>query len=324
MIGRITLLALAYITLAGCEKEELPVPPFDRGAAITAQVEMGPGYRDQIWFSMDQNSIMAKQPLTAWDIALDNRTNKYGIYLNDARLMFSWKSPHLDLAQAQDTTGFGIEKKLELPQLFHTAPAIGQIETEDNSVYLLDMGFNHLGLHMGLYWLQIVEASHTTYHVAYKRFNSTDIHSLHVPRENQKTLVHISLIQQTILSTPPPALQWDLLFTRYTFRFEAQNINYLVTGVILNPHKTRAVEVQGKSWDEISASDTLSYPLTNKPDAIGYDWKTYNFSTARFDIHPERIYIIYSQQGFLYKLRFLDFYSPTGTAGAPLFEFAKV
>ena len=59
-------------------------------------------------------------------------------------------------------------------------------------------------------------------------------------------------------------------------------------------------------------------------DEIGYDWKTYDFNSSTFTVRDNINYIIKSQTGQYYKLRFLDFYSDQGEKGTPIFEYQKL
>ena len=64
--------------------------------------------------------------------------------------------------------------------------------------------------------------------------------------------------------------------------------------------------------------------LTNQSDVIGYDWKYYDFDDGVYTIEPDHNYVIRDRDGFIYKLRYIDFYSDLGEKGYPTFEFVRL
>lgn len=58
-------------------------------------------------------------------------------------------------------------------------------------------------------------------------------------------------------------------------------------------------------------------------DEIGYDWKYYDLSgSGKYIIYQKKVFVIRDQQGYLYKLRFIDFYDNNGQKGR-LSSFTK-
>lgn len=307
-----------------CEKDELPVDPFPRGDVEMGQVYMGAFYKDQVWYSLETNSVVSTNEITAWDIALEGAEAGYQIYLNGARLMAAWKSTSNSLELATDTAGFYQNKRVESAAQFFESPAIGDWRSDSPSVYLVDLGFSELGQHMGLVWMQITSVDELAYQLRIKWYGTSEIIHYNIPKNPNRRLFHFSLIGGNVADVAPDDALWDLVFTKYTFQFVDPPIPYLVTGALLNPDKTRAAAIPDAIFADIQTPDTLQHPLTYTIDAIGYDWKTYSFDLARFTVDVNKCYILSTQSGFYYKLRFIDFYNAQGQAGAPTFEFAKI
>jgi len=121
---RLLLMALALCTTA-CMKEEIPVPPFERGEVETVQVSKGPFYRDQVWYSLERNEVTGLNALTDWDVAFAGNPALPAIYLNDGRYMMAWISPHTNIHGPLDSLGYGRNKKVEVTAHFHSSPALG-------------------------------------------------------------------------------------------------------------------------------------------------------------------------------------------------------
>lgn len=314
-----TFLAAAAM-LTACEKDELPVEPFPRGAAEIGSLFMGAFYSDQVWYSLGSNSEVTRNKITDWDIALEGAPNGWKIYLNGARMMTGWLSPHNHINTATDTAGFGSAKRAEIAAEFFDAPALPDWHDHPGAVYLLDLGFSELGVAMGLVWMQVVSADENQYEIRTRLFAESEVRTHEIPKNPGHHLVHFSILQGSTVSAAPPDDAWDVVFTKYTYQFVDPPLAYLVTGALLNPHNTRAVVISDKAFEAITAADTLQYPLINQPDIIGYDWKTYSFDLGQFTVNSKRTYLIQVQSGFLYKIRFVDFYNASGAAGAPMFE----
>jgi hypothetical protein len=117
---------------------------------------------------------------------------------------------------------------------------------------------------------------------------------------------------------------WDLAFTHYT------DLIYMgptptprgVTGVLLNLDESIQVAkiVYEDSEDEADISAafaSLAIADLGNPDysseinAIGYDWKTLDFSTLVYTVNTNWFYIVKLTNGDIYKLRFISFYGTT-------------
>mgnify|MGYP006139307281 FL=1 len=97
----------------------------------------------------------------------------------------------------------------------------------------------------------------------------------------------------------------------------------MVNGVLLNTESTFAVLEDLKEFDQINHKDLPNYSLSNQYDVIGYDWKEYNFQTQSYEILDDNTYLIKTQEGNFFKLRFTSFLNNTGERGFPTFNFSK-
>ena len=56
---------------------------------------------------------------------------------------------------------------------------------------------------------------------------------------------------------------------------------------------------------------------------IGFDWKYYDFNLG-YIIYPDRYYLLKDEDGFYFKIRFIDFYDPSGNKGTATFEYQRL
>ncbi|HKK40189.1 MAG TPA: HmuY family protein [Cryomorphaceae bacterium] len=302
------------LLMASCHKDEIPIQPYDRGDLLSAKVDMGDFYVNRVFFSLAEGGIEGSMEMEEWDIAFLAEADH--AILNDARLMSAWQTPYENLEAADDSAGFHVDREIEVAAEILFDPALDVLE----GVYLLDLGFTALGLPKGMVWIEFKEINASAYTVAYKKYGESEITEVTIVRENASGYIYFSFRENEIVMSPPEH-SWDIIFSKFTHQFNDPPIAYLVTGVLLNPSQTVAAEYSEKAFEDISATDTSRVEWSNRPDLIGYDWKTYSFDTGTYIVAIDRTWLIRTAEGFYFKLRFTDFYDENGNAGFPSFEY---
>ncbi len=234
--------------------------------------------------------------------------------------MYAWRSPHTDITTAADTAGYGRNKRVEAAARFHTEPAMKGLVPDEGAVYLIDLGYTEAGQVLGLQWLQVTHGDAQGYTFRSKPFGQSQIAEHSLAKDPSRMLVRYSLRDAMVPTTAPPDMDWDVVFTKYTFSFDDPAIDYLVTGVLLNPAGVAAAEFSELPFAAIDLDVLNGQALSPQLDAIGYDWKTYSFDLARFTVDSGRSFVVRAMGGLHYKIRFVDFYDDSGATGAPKWE----
>lgn len=315
------LISLTFL-IWSCEKNEIPIEPIERGNVQTAAVNMGSGYVNQVFYNLENSMVTGQTDISSWDLAFESSENGWKILLNDSRNMKAARLNYTDIEMASDSAGFGANAVVEVMEWAYTNPAMGNWR-DGTGVYLVDLGFNSIGLPIGLYWLQVQSVNSGEFSIRFKPYGSEIITEKIIPKNPETAYVHYSMQEDRVLNVPSDE-DWIIKFTKYTYLFDNPPIHYLVTGVVINPIDTYTAEIGTKAFEDITSADTLNLEWTDQPDAIGYDWKTYNFDSQTYDVNSERTWIIRTATGFYYKLRFTDFYDEGGNVGVPNFEFALI
>src|SRR5690606_17937823 len=257
-----------------------------------------------------------------WDLAFEGSTDGWKIILNDARMMSALATQYSAIANATDSAGFGSERLIEVSATAYTMPAMGDWRNIDK-VYLIDLCSNSSGQSPGIYWQQVLAVNQTTYTIRTKKYGQNEIQEAIIAKRSDEGFTRYSVVDNN--SVPGfTESSWDIMFTKYTYNFIEPPQPYLVTGLILNPNRTAAVEITDRPFEEINLADTTGLNWSYQPDFIGYDWKYYDFNAAIYQIDSDRTWIIRTASGFYYKFRFTDFYDQAGHAGVPNFEFGKI
>lgn len=315
----ITLLLL-LVCFSSCIREELPVPAFDRGDAKQFQVQMGNDYQHQIWFRLSDGEIVSQNEKLAWDLAFDCREDSLWIYLNSSLVMQAARTGKKNLDEVSSQSGLTFRPDHSSGIL--DSNAIGQW-WEHGEVIVIDRGYNVLGQRLGFIKMRVISADRERYEIEYSMLNGQQYKKVEIVRNPSLNRVMFDLDEAQPVDIEPENSDWDLLFTTYTHQFYDPFLAYLVTGVIVHPETLVAIEKE-KSFDEITSTDAEKYPFSNAADAIGYEWKEYDFDTGLFKIFPEIIYILRDKRGFYYKLFFTDFYDAGGRKGNPTFIYQKL
>jgi hypothetical protein len=164
--------------------------------------------------------------------------------------------------------------------------------------------------------------------VQFSNLNNSKFQIVEVTKLSEYNFVQIDLDgEMPTMTLEPPKEDWDLFFTQYTdilITSEGEAFPYLVTGVLLNPNKVKALRATDGSFESLSLEDAMSLNLSSAVNTIGYNWKYYNFNDAVYTVNTQQTYVIQDVEGYYYKLRFIGFYNQQGEKGYPQFEFQRL
>lgn len=311
----------SVMILSSCVKEELPVPKHDPGNVITNTVNMGSNYKWQVYFNLKNNTVVGENLKTIWDLGFETSSDGYRIILNSSKAMYAAKTNQTDFSLVNDTTGFSAIKDFDSPTGNMEQTAIGDWRLIPNQVYLIDRGYNELGSHQGFRKIVFKSVNNYSYTIHFSQLNGTGETTIQVPKDSNYNFTFLSFTTSSTVMVEPPKIDWDIVFTQY---LEELSTPYLVTGCLLNRHKTTAKIDSITAFNSINYDFALTQLLSANINIIGYDWKEYSFTTSSYIVFPNKNYILQDQNGFYYKLHFIDFYNNSGIKGNPTFEFQKL
>lgn len=320
---KMPLVGIAILTCmsGACEKEELPVPPYDRGDVIEVQIEMGAGYENQVWYDLGENKVVATNSRFSWDLAFDCSDTGSHIYLNTAVAMTAAPTHTDDLAA--EITVEDLHFKTDHPGAHPDSLALaGWWQTK--RVWVIDRGYDVSGNARGKYKVRFAGEENGVYKFQFARLNSTEVFSATVTKNNTHNRIAFSFETGEEVFTEPGKDAYDLCFTQYMHIFQNPYMPYLVNGVLLNPYQTAAALDSVLSFSEIGPEQLVGYELSGEADVIGYKWKYYDLDAGVYTVFPELNYIVRDREGFYYKLHFVDFYNAAGEKGYPKMEVKRL
>jgi hypothetical protein len=320
--------------LTSCFKEDEPVPPYESPAGVTTTMAaIGPDYGIQMYYDLETDSFVKIVNRETWDIALACGDHEYHIFTNLAKRMSAANTGLTDFNAV--TSGTGWNYRFDRSEGYIDSLAIGEWGTISgnnvvsfNYVYVVDRGITTQGVDIGKKKMQVQGLTNGVYQIRVANLDDSNDQVIQVAKDPDKNFVHISFNGSgAAVVAEPDKYDWDLLFTQYTAKVTqvATNIteDYSVNGVLLNPYRVEIARDFTKPFVDIAYTDLASYTYSTLWDAIGYDWKYFDFDNMVYVIEPNRTYIIHTVEDHFYKLRFTSFTNELGDKGYPKFEVSK-
>ncbi|MCO5248533.1 MAG: HmuY family protein [Chitinophagales bacterium] len=321
-----TLAVLLTFSIISCSKDKktdvTPNPPIDKEPPIeipdetrVLEAEMGNDYDDMVWVDLSSGKVVAKQNRYNWDIAFEGSGANGYIFVNGGK---NTQAALSDLSWEETTQADNLEFDFDRSNGSTDSLAIGDWQKHGKIIVIKNSDkFKKIEMH-GL--------SNGKYRFRFANLDGFDEVEAEVATDANYNTIMYSLDNAKILNNQPAKNKYDLLFGQYgTHLFDGEGyIPYSVNGVLLNPNGVTAGEVQSKTFDEVDESDINSTILSGNLDAIGYNWKSYVFTSSQYEVDADRTFIVRDRNGVYFKLHFIDFYNDKGEKGTASFEFKKL
>jgi hypothetical protein len=320
---RLLTAVLILAIMSSCEKKELPAPAYNRGDALTVEIEMTSNYKNQVWYSLSENKVVSANLKSDWDLAFESSVAGTHVLLNGSKSMRAFRTNHTSLAMVNDTAGLEAGGKADTPGGNLDSTAIGNWQA-NNNVYIINRGYDETGHLQGFYKLKINSVSGSVFTIEYGDVFGTQVYQQAVVKDPAYNVINFSFSTGQQANFEPEKTKFDLCFTQYTHFFTNPFQYYLVTGVLNNSYNTRITKLTDRAFADITINDTLGRVFNTERNAIGYEWKSFDLNTNLYTVNSAICYIIRDSKGFYYKLHFVDFYNAAGVKGYPKFEFRKL
>ena len=313
-----------FFVLLGCEQNEIPIKQHSSGNITSKQINMGSSYSQQIFYNLNDNTVITENEKTDWDLAFESSSEGWNIIINSST--FSQLAELSDINFNDHISVNNLNWRYDNPLGIRYETAFGDYRNK-NSVYILDRGYKLNGNTRGYKKIIIDSINNTSYYIKYANLDNTSMQNLEIKKDNTYNFQYISLDNDETINIEPKKENWDLLFTQYTHLFldNEETPAYLVTGVLTNYLNNIMVATDTiNTFKDIELNMIDQYNFTNEQNEIGYNWKLYNFTSQSYIVKADITYIISDIDGRYFKLHFIDFYNDNGEKGNPKFEIQKL
>jgi hypothetical protein len=308
------------------------IPPHQPGNVQTDTIPMRQDYLYQVWFDLGTGAIVSSNVKTASDLGFDCSPGGWKVILNTADFMYAADLGVVPFGIPQDTAGarWRFDKSDGNPD----STAIGQWWTlagsdtvSNGHVFAVNRGLDEAGNSLGFYQVVFDSLKNGVYYFRSALLNGESPRSGSLSRDTLYGCRWYSLFHGAPADIEPPKANWDLLFTQYTtmlYTDLGEPYPYLVTGVLLNPGRVAVAQDTTLGFASVTLADAFSLSYSDALDAIGYEWKRYDFDAGVYTVDYQKTYVIRTADGRYYKLRFVGFYNAAGDKGYPVIEFSEL
>jgi len=179
--------------------------------------------------------------------------------------------------------------------------------------------------------IRIDEVTNSSYSITYAVFPSGSPVSVTIPKPKNVNYIQYDLASQTEIQIEPDRDNYDLLFTQYgTTLYDDLGVPtpYYVRGILLNPSMVEASLDTLHSFAEINYEMIKDYPFSKVRNVIGHEWKDVKVdqgnNTAEYFVNTKLNWLIKDTEGYIYKMRFIEFYNSEAVVGYTSIEFQRL
>ena len=306
--------------LASCIEKELPILPHETGDLIVNSPSIGSNYRNQLYYSISNNEIVASNIKTDWCFSLQSNNDSILLGLNSSRY------PLISSLGEIDPSTEITEEMLENMVWALSPPEGAGIShlshfLAPETLYIIDRGRDTSGDYLGYARLYITDFSNpaSSFTLTIESLNQDSAVILPITLDSDGARSHFSAITFDQKEIEPPLDEYDIWITQYTELLDEES-PYLVTGILTPGENTTVYQAPFSQWDSLLISDWSNLEFSSEWNAIGFDWKSYDINAGTYSIDTERLYCIKTDAGREFLIRILDFYDDSGSTGTFTFE----
>ncbi|MGV4414137.1 HmuY family protein [Chryseobacterium sp. T1] len=350
----LTVLGLTFITQSCIKDNEDPIAiPKSDGAVVSPNVG-GASQPNQVWIDLGTEDV-AYNKRTDWDFGFYTGT-QFKVILNSSIMMAAGKIPNAtNIDEVKEADLYDLQEKVVVASFdpaneqFIDDPkgyivtgrtAISEITANDDSVYLINMGFDIYkgvetpgtaytgGESRGWKKVQITRVN-DGYKIKYANLNEKTHQEYIITKNSDFNFNFFSTISGKEVSAQPEKKKWDIGFTVITNVIAGAGsyiyADFVVTNV-LGGASAYQVTVKAPAtgqarYDQFKIEDIdVTKFINNDQTVIGANWRN-PIGANGLEVYSDRFYVIRDADGYFFKLRFTRMTDPNGNRGFPQFEY---
>lgn len=318
---------MVSLVFGACEKpEELwELPP--AGEETVAKVNMGPTYDNAVFFNI-KTGESATRDVYSWHLGFASGENENAIILNGGN--------EVQLHSTGDTT-FSTSYTVSASSEWLWDNPNGKVDStafsgwfdstnnvSRNKVYVIDLGSKAKDRYKKI---KIIGMKAISFTVKYASMDGSNEQTIDILKNAKTNYTYFNLETNKIVGFEPETFPWDIVFMRYRYVYYDMNpvTPYYVNGAIINTKYVQVKETNNVTFESLDLAKAKKFVLTKNADEIGYDWKKFDLNgTGKYVVDSKKVYLLKDDEGYLYKLKFVDFYDETGAKGVPKFAYQRL
>jgi hypothetical protein len=324
---KILKILLTALLLTSCFKEDASIQP-----NITEDFTVSESiYTHESFFDLATSQIVSVNPIDVWDLGFESSPAGWHIIINSGKYIGIYSSGTTDFDELKSIPPSAVWK-FDKSDGNLDSTAIGRWispqSVPSNEVFVI-------GINDGVKYLPFKKIVFTSlnagvYSFRFANLDGTESGTFSITKNPLKNFVHFSFSTGgKEVTVEPLKTSWDFVFTQYsTILYTDQGIPtpYFVRGVLSNRNGVEAALDTLIGFPNLTSADIPHLKFSSKSDAIGHDWKSVKIdgTSASYAVRPKNSYVIKSNSGIYYKLRFTGFFNDQGSPGYPRFEVREL
>jgi hypothetical protein len=315
------------LIFGACEKpEELwELPP--AGTETVSSVNMGPAYDNAVFFSLKTGAAEIRNTYS-WHLGFATGSSDNHIVMNGGNEVQLHQTGDTTFAQTMDPRKIsnwlwdnpnGKPDSTAFAGWCDSASGLSR-----NMVYVIDLGSKATVRYKKI---KILAVTASAFLIRYADIDGGNEKAVEVAKNAGANFTYFNLVTNKPVAFEPENFSWDLVFMRYRHvYYDMEPITpYYVNGALINTQSVQVKETKEFAFELIDLAKASDIILTHKADEIGYDWKFFDLNgTGKYVVDSRKVFIIKDKEGYLYKLKFIDFYDETGAKGVPKFAYQRL
>ena len=280
---------------------------------VSESVFLQAGYTNQSYYHLD-NGEVTNVDNTNWDLAFDASSMGGSIRINGSYGTKLYLFGDANSWSSVDTVGFSWNEIINSDLSWSD----GAFNSNSNS--FTDYGWGEYSMishfisgktvHIIKFLdgsckkIQIEKLQSGTYHFKYANLDGSNEVDTTVSKSDYagKNFGYYSIQNDSALDREPTADSWHLVFTKYIKQL-SPTYSMGVTGVLTN----NGLEVAKAENVDVANADHNNFSFVPEINAIGYNWKSYDYLSDTYDIQDALCYFVKDNSDRILKLEFTGF-----------------
>ncbi len=306
--------ALLLIGLIACMRPEKPWPRPTGGETATITAHLGPEYDTVAFVSLTLGQVH-KVPRMAWDLEIHSVEGGYQVWTNAAMYAFAADMDSASWENVSNISAIGgwrcdLPDTAALPILRYGERMTFILDRDKGGIFYTTTASRYRKL-----WLMATEQD-----IEIKAYTLTGepMGEWRILRLPEPQYLSLERSGQVVSVLPPWKV--ELMLTRYVHYFpdqpEAFRYYPVVGALVPKGLRSAVVNAAQVTFEDFTYANLSQVVWKTQRDAIGYDWKRYDFDTGTYLIDYSRYYALEVETEQYYKLQFIDFYDESGRKGS--------
>jgi hypothetical protein len=303
--------------LCGCFGKDEFIPLTDSEQIEIKDSSLGPM---QIYYSLKDRKVLAKNSIYAWDLAFDCREGEFSVRMNGAKGMGVFNTGLMDFNA--DYSLHPCIFSIDHPNGNPNETAIGSWGDFSfknpqgyGHVYIINRGLFEQGREIGKKKLVIKGFKDSVYYIQFSNLDGTEFYSKKILKTPGARYVHFTFEEGgQIVDIEPSMDSWDLLITPFTdtlthlkYLFKSDDKNAVYDGILINAFSREVGIDSFRNFEEVNFRHLGDYQYTAKMNVIGKKFWYWDDVYDDYAVRETPTYILREDRELYYKFRFTGF-----------------